>query len=143
MRRLILIPILLLLISYASSQSFTTEKCDTNNIYHFALKEYCSGLNPETKEIFVEKVYPVDSSFPNSISGIKVHYVDRIKIRSLLKRKTNPSSIIRLEPIRLISEKLFINIENYSSSKMTGISVYFEYNRESGKIEYLYSEIWI
>lgn len=71
----ILTLILLLLLSHSSlfSQSFTTEKSDTNNIYHFALKEYCLGLTPDTKEIFIENAYPVDNGFPKTIEGIKTH----------------------------------------------------------------------
>jgi hypothetical protein len=138
MRFILLITILLSVT--AQSQGLTTDVRSDENIYLYALKEYCNS--PEISKATLINVQ-FDSTvmwydWPKKINNININYLEGSS--EILKQiKANKGSIIlvKIVPLQYKKEKFFVNVipflatakaKNINMSNGGGLEVIFNYS---------------
>lgn len=139
MKFILLITILLSIT--VQSQSLTTDVRSDENIYLYALKEYCNSPEISAKHINVQ----FDSTvmwydWPKKINNISINYLDGSS--EILKQiKANKGSIIlvKIVPLQYKKEHFFVNVipflatakgKNINLSNGGGLGVIFRYSDE-------------
>ncbi len=121
------------------SQGLTTDVRNNENVYLFALTEYCNS--PEivkSSQVFVQ----FDSTvmwydWPKSINGKEIIYLDgNDEIIDKIKRNSGSLILVRIIPIQYKNEKFFVNVipflattkkKNLKLSNGGGLAVIFDF----------------
>lgn len=135
------------------SQGLTTDARSDENIYLYALKEYCNSSEITAKNIYVK----FDSTvmwydWPKVINNKKINYLDGAS--EIIKEiKGNKGSIIlvKIVPLQFKKEKFFVNVipflasakgKNIDLSNGGGLSVIFNYNEKIKGFEFSETKIY-
>lgn len=130
------------------SQGLTTDVRLDENIYLYALKEYCNSPEISSKSVYVQ----FDSTvmwydWPKVLNGKKINYLDGAT--EIIKEiKTNKGAIVlvKIVPLQFKNERFFVNVipflatakgKNINMANGGGLSVAFKYSENSKGFEFL------
>jgi hypothetical protein len=131
----------------AHSQGLTTDVRSDENIYLYALKEYCNSPEITAKNINVQ----FDSTvmwydWPKVVNNIKINYLDGTN--EIIKEiKANEGSIVlvKIVPLQYKKEMFFVNVipflatskgKNINMANGGGLSVIFNYSEKVKGFEF-------
>jgi hypothetical protein len=131
----------------ANSQGLTTDVRSDENIYLYALKEYCNSEEISTSIIYVQFDSTVMSyDWPKVINNIKVNYLDgNSEIKKEIKANKGSIVLVKIIPLQFKKERFFVNIipflasakgKNISMVNGGGLTVRFNYNEKVKGFEF-------
>ena len=131
----------------ANSQGLTTDVRSDENIYLYALKEYCNSPEISAKSIYVQ----FDSTvmwydWPKVINNIKINYLDGAsEIIKEIKANKGAIVLVKIVPLQYKNESFFVNVipflasakgKNINLANGGGLSVKFNHNEKIKGFEF-------
>jgi hypothetical protein len=139
--------IILLFSMEVQSQGLTTDARTDENIYLYALKEYCNSPEISAKSIYVQ----FDSTvmwydWPKVISDKTITYLDgSSEIIKEIKANKGSIVLVKIVPLQFKKERFFVNVipflatskgKNINLSSGGGFSVKFNYSDKNKRFEF-------
>lgn len=146
-----IISVLLLVFSGSTMCSQTVLDTDglnnVDNVFLYALKEYCKTLNRDmTKNVYVKKEYPVGESWPKEIEGLEIIYLSTEKeYRNAIKSNGGNIRVIGINSLDLRKGDFYVAVIPFSVIYKRGAIhltngggwiVYFDYDSEKRGLIY-------
>ena len=96
-----------------SQTTYNTEKKDSTNVYHNALKIYCETIDKTSLKdntIYVEYNFLITEKLPNSLDGMTIKYLREKELIKIINQNNGEITLVRIVPLRIRSDNFFVNI---------------------------------
>ena len=140
-----MISILLLVVfglnSYSQKVLDTDGLNNTDNVFLYALKEYCKTISQSAnKVVYVEKNSntPIGDSWPKKIEGLKIEYLYTQKeYKNALKSNNGKIAVVGIRPLNFKDGNFYVSLitfrVSYKKRKINfinggGWNIYFDYD---------------
>lgn len=146
-----IITIILLILFGISSHSQTVLDTDglnnPDNVFLYALREYCKTLDPsKIKIVYVQKDYPIGDSWPKAIEGFKIEYLYTSKeYKKAIKVNGGSITVVGIRSLNLKDGNFYVSVipfgVSYKKRRINfsnggGWNIYFDYDFERKGLVY-------